>query len=393
MLDVFISYSTQNENLCKQIRGAFEESGISAWIHTTMIAGDPLSNQLREAINSCRVCVFLATKEAIASGWCLAEIGAFWGAGKEVVVFNEDANFDETSLPPQFRGDLRASSRKKLIDDVQKHLPPKLPRPGRGPAVLVSLSSHARDAEKCEAIRSTLPKDGTTNGPHCQEITDWRGLTSDQLSDWQGLMLAFPHEKLLTPELIADLVSWVRAGGRLVVTGFELGERHHGTNINQLTWHFGVIFNSDVIVNISHTGNPYDKQYDGLLRFSPATDTEHPLLRGVNEIAMRNVCTLHLEPGGKPLVPATPNQVLDLDDSAAVYSDRGDGKIVLAVGGQKFRPPVIVPDRAIIAEAPRGLTGIGRVVALGTWDFRTDKSTNQNGSFLVNLWSWLAGND
>jgi hypothetical protein len=396
MTDIFISHSTQNENLCKQIRGAFEEPGISVWDHKTMTPGLRLADQLREAINGCRVCVFLATKEAIASGWCLAETGAFWGAGKPVVVFNEDVNFDETSLPPQFRGDLRASSRKKLIDDVKKHLPPELPPPECHPAVLVSLSGDRQDTEKCQAIRSTLPKGGTTNGPFCKEIMDWKALTSNRLSNWQGLMLGFPYWKLLTPELITALVSWVRDGGRLVVTGFELSERHHGTNINQLTWHFGIIFNCDVIVDSSHGGNPFDKQYDKLLRFSPAADTEHPLLRGVNEIFMRNVCSLHLEPGGTLLVPVMPNQVLDL--GAAEYSVRDDGKIVLASGAYRFRTPVIVPNRAIVAEAPPGLTGKGRVVALGTWDFRpnkftNEKSKNENDTVLANLWSWLAGSD
>ena len=39
------------------------------------------------------------------------------------------------------------------------------------------------------------------------------------------------------------------------------------------------------------------------------------------------------------------------------------------------------------------LTGKGRVIALGSWDFRSDKSLNDNADFLANLWSWLAGND
>ena len=34
-----------------------------------------------------------------------------------------------------------------------------------------------------------------------------------------------------------------------VITGFELGERHHGTNLNQLVYDFGLSFNSDVVVS------------------------------------------------------------------------------------------------------------------------------------------------
>ena len=45
------------------------------------------------------------------------------------------------------------------------------------------------------------------------------------------------------------------------------------------------------------------------------------------------------------------------------------------------------------SKASIGLTGKGRVLAMGSWDFRPDKSLNDNAVFLANLWSWLAGND
>jgi hypothetical protein len=179
MAKVFISFSTQNDTLCRDIRVLFEASGVSTWNHTTLVAGYPLANQLRKAIDESEVCVFLATKEAMASGWCLAEVGAFWGAGKPVIVFTEDADFDEMALPPQFRGDLRAMNRDKLKEAIQHHLPPLLPQPERPAAVLLNLSVERIDRAKRQAICATFPKLGTAEEPICVVNDDWDALTRD----------------------------------------------------------------------------------------------------------------------------------------------------------------------------------------------------------------------
>lgn len=66
--------------------------------------GSPLSDELRRQLSDCEVCIFLCTTRSLASGWCQAELGAFWGAGKPVVVCIADQSVSDSSLPPQFRG-------------------------------------------------------------------------------------------------------------------------------------------------------------------------------------------------------------------------------------------------------------------------------------------------
>ncbi len=84
-----------------------------------MSAGQKLARQLREAIDQCDVCIFLATPRSIRSGWCLAELGAFWGAGKKVVIYVADPTVEETDLPPQFNGDLWTNNANKVIAAVE----------------------------------------------------------------------------------------------------------------------------------------------------------------------------------------------------------------------------------------------------------------------------------
>jgi hypothetical protein len=84
-----------------------------------MSPGDPLADQLRDAINACEVCVFIATRRSIESPWCLAELGAFWGSGKKVLLFLVDPDLAESTLPPQFKGNIRVTTAQELIKAVK----------------------------------------------------------------------------------------------------------------------------------------------------------------------------------------------------------------------------------------------------------------------------------
>jgi hypothetical protein len=49
----------------------------------------------------------------------LAELGAFWGAGKKVLMFMADPDLADSILPPQFKGTLRADTAARLIEAVK----------------------------------------------------------------------------------------------------------------------------------------------------------------------------------------------------------------------------------------------------------------------------------
>ena len=69
-------------------------------------AGASLRAQLRLAVERCDACIFVATRRSLESSWCGAELGAFWGAGKPIVVYLADPSLPEGDLPPIVQGDV-----------------------------------------------------------------------------------------------------------------------------------------------------------------------------------------------------------------------------------------------------------------------------------------------
>jgi hypothetical protein len=119
-MPIFVSHSFKDEAVYSALCLALDATGITRWDPESMALGDSLSSQLQSAIQACEVCVFVATRRSIESPWCLAELGAFWGSGKKVLMFMADPDLAEASLPPQFKGTLRADTAIKLIDAIRR---------------------------------------------------------------------------------------------------------------------------------------------------------------------------------------------------------------------------------------------------------------------------------
>lgn len=114
--NVFISHSHKDEASYSSLCLALDSSGVSRWDVSKLTLGKSLSDGLREAINECDICVFLATKRSIKSSWCLAELGAFWGAKKKVIIYQAEPDIEKSEIPPQFQGDLWTSDARKLLN-------------------------------------------------------------------------------------------------------------------------------------------------------------------------------------------------------------------------------------------------------------------------------------
>jgi hypothetical protein len=90
LAQVFVSHSTEDQTEYESLISELKRVGIAVWDVNGLLAGNPLADQLRAAIHDCAACIFLATKRSVQSKWCLAELGAFWGTGKKVLIYSAD---------------------------------------------------------------------------------------------------------------------------------------------------------------------------------------------------------------------------------------------------------------------------------------------------------------
>lgn len=150
---VFVSHSADDEALYSSLCLALDRSGISRWDVSGLTPGASLSGGLQAAIARCDVCVFLATARSIESRWCLAELGAFWGAGKKVIVYVADPALDESQLPPQFRGTYWTRDAAQLVDGIREAETGRVHRLSRGYSVrfgLMTVNVLLGRIEECE---------------------------------------------------------------------------------------------------------------------------------------------------------------------------------------------------------------------------------------------------
>lgn len=105
-MTVFISYSFDDQSEFENVTDWLDRAGVPYWKPAEIKSGASLRGQLRQAISSCSVCIFVATHKSVASSWCGAELGAFWGSDIPVIVYLADSSLPEENLPPILHGDV-----------------------------------------------------------------------------------------------------------------------------------------------------------------------------------------------------------------------------------------------------------------------------------------------
>jgi CheY-like chemotaxis protein len=129
---VYISHSFENKAEFDNIVGALKHEGVPYWDPAEIKAGLLLREQLRQAVEECAVCIFVATHESGASSWCSAEMGAFWGAGKPVLVYLADSSLKEQGLPDIVKGDVWEQNMWKVAARAKELLATTKPTVGDG---------------------------------------------------------------------------------------------------------------------------------------------------------------------------------------------------------------------------------------------------------------------
>jgi hypothetical protein len=150
---IFISYSLKDEASYTSLCLALESANLPYW-KQNLKAGAPLKDQLRDAISKCDVCIFVATRGSVTSQWCLNEIGAFWGAGKRIILYAANADI-ENKLPPLFKGDYWTSDAREVINQVREELEKSKKRESSKSVTSVQSNSSRRGIDYVDrALRS-----------------------------------------------------------------------------------------------------------------------------------------------------------------------------------------------------------------------------------------------
>lgn len=214
-------------------------------------------------------------------------------------------------------------------------------------------------------------------------------LLSEDLHTLSGLIVAIPFRHQMEVEVISALANWVKMGGKLLLLGFELGDRHHSGNLGDLSRIFGIHPRAD-IVGPPDCGSP--KPYEIPVDFEVSAGDRHPFTKDLRTIRFANVQTLYVEPGGIEWLRVGKNVVYRPVRSSVVYREgtlTQPGGTVSELNNKGSWLPVAV-------EAPRGLCGAGFVQAIGTWDLLgRDKPfhNDDNLKLIERLLDWLSNYD
>ena len=119
-MPVFISHSFENKPEFENITDALDLRSVPFWNPAEIRSGASLREQLRLAVEQCAVCIFVATRKSITSSWCGAELGAFWGAGKPIVVYLAEASLTDDELPQIVQGDVWERRIAKVADRAKE---------------------------------------------------------------------------------------------------------------------------------------------------------------------------------------------------------------------------------------------------------------------------------
>lgn len=119
-MTAFISHSFENKPEFENVTDALDLRSVPYWNPAEIRPGASLREQLRTAVERCDLCVFIATRKSIESSWCGAELGAFWGAGKPIVVYVAEPSLADHELPQIVQGDVWERRIAKIADRAKE---------------------------------------------------------------------------------------------------------------------------------------------------------------------------------------------------------------------------------------------------------------------------------
>ncbi len=205
---------------------------------------------------------------------------------------------------------------------------------------------------KIESNYRNVQRQLESEGFVCQPFAEFP-ITQKTLSAYDVLVVPCPDFSKFSEQEIADIGRWVREeGGGLLMLSHAGGDKGRRSNLSELAEKFGMIFESDQVIDEKHNcgmGNiPNIKDF-----------VMHPITAGITEICFRAGCSLTL-----------------VGNAIAVASSGEQA--------QPFSVPVIVAAQC----------DEGRVVGIGSYEMFRDRiaagfGESQHSKLLSNIFNWL----
>ena len=354
----FVSHVTSEAPVASTIAGWLEAAGADAYVASDDIAaGELWLESLHRALSAADIVLVLASRRSLERHWVWFEAGSAWASpGRRCIPVCFEPELRKEQLPPPLASlqvvDIATNAgMKALFELAGVPLPPEEMRrksaelkdavaraslvnprtarvldPPAGAGVLID-TSHGQASWPLGRLAPTLLADLDTirsafeiadhvtiaHIEHADQI--WR----HDLARWSGLVVAIPNHTRFGAHAMAEIEGWVRAGGRLLLLGFELGDRHHESNLNELAERFGIRFNSDIVApRPDYDGKPYGAAIDVTLG-----ESDDALRSGLSSVRVHNAQSVSTEPGGRPFISLDGLGIAHLTDESARYNDGG----------------------------------------------------------------------
>jgi len=360
---LFLSHIAEEAAIAIALKAELEKAlPVSVFVSSAEFRpGQPWYMQLDDAMRGAKLVLVLCSPVSVQQPWILFESGAGWGKSGEVIpICHAGMRTEDLSLPlKNFEGvdlDSPAACR-QLVRGLASQFHLEV-RPEFDPQAMF------------DAVAPPLPQRQNIVGidvAHGQSkwgrgsIFERSGvrllrkrddLLSRDLYELSGLIVGMPFNPLMDADVASAIERWVHAGGRLLLLGYELGDRHHGGNLNELSRRFGIHGNTDIVGPADFRGTkPYNKPVKCVY-----------VQEKLEPVELTNVQTLSVEPGGVEWLRAGPNHVFRPSFNSVEYRE---GRLLQPSGASFDRE--VDASRAVSVTAPRGLCGDGRVHAVGTW--------------------------
>lgn len=410
-MNVFLSHISEESSEARAIKTSLENAlpGLEVFVSAADIHfGDQWLKVIDEAMERAKVILSLCSPGSMRRPWLNFESGSGWSRRIPVIPVCHKGLTKEQLPDPlgifQAIELVNADSYKQLIERLASEFKLKVaagtdpwlmfdnltPEPLARTGEIGVVLTHKQD--EWEKYKPTLFNFYKKLPPEISGDWKFKPLTnkntflSEELNKLSGLIFASPWKSKLEPEFVTATVEWVKNGGRLLLLGFELGDRHHEANLAELSQYFGISPAIDIVGPSDFQGN---KPYNTIVDFDTSAAEQHPFTINLSNIQLTNVQTLRVEPGGIEWLRVGQNVVYHPNRECVVYRDG----VMTAPGGNAFKINKDAGWLPVAVEAPEGLCGHGGVQMFGTWDLlgRNKRFGDENNILMTRILNWLAG--